>query len=277
MTDHIVERVWRPQPGSWRFLSTKEIDGRWEDHPFRECDVAEFVADHRGSNIYFCPHGFSRPQRIKAYAVPPRLAYADLDSVDPRHIELEPSIAIESSPRRYVGLWLTDAVMPEHLNKRLTYALGADKGNWKLTQVLRVPGSINHKPEYDKPRVRLMWDDGPRYKVSDLERRLPMVPHVTTGRPGQRVASRLSMRKIIARHELSRKLVDDLLGPGRWRNIDGQRGYKVHWRMAKELNEAGVPRDEAFVLLSETAWNKHTTDDSVWAMIDKIWRDGDDD
>jgi hypothetical protein len=32
-----------------------------------------------------------------------------------------------------------------------------------------------------------------------------------------------------------------------------------------------LPRDEAFVLLSETAWNKHTSDDAIWNLIGKIW------
>jgi hypothetical protein len=95
-----------------------------------------------------------------------------MDERDPRGIELKPTIAIESSPGRHVGLWLTDDVVTEELNERLAKYLGDKEGGWDLTQVLRLPGTINHKYAA-LPRVRVLWRDGPEYSVRDLSRSLP--------------------------------------------------------------------------------------------------------
>jgi RepB DNA-primase from phage plasmid len=265
--DHkLLTDLWARQPGRFICLSTKGTDG-WRDWFFDAVDLSEFVRENAHNNCYFAPMKFDARARRKEHAVLPRLLWADLDGADPNKLELEPTMAIESSPKRYAGFWLTDRVVTEDLNKRMTYYAGGDKGGWDLVQVLRLPGSCNHKYP-GAPRARVLWDDGPRYRVSDLEKRLPLVT-TRAAVVGERRVSRKGMQQIIDRYELSNQLKRDLLGKGRL--MDGQRGYKVHWRMACALHEAGVPRDEAFVLLSETKWNKHTSDGPVWAMIDKIW------
>jgi hypothetical protein len=104
----------------------------------------------------------------------PTMLWADMDGADPRELRLPPTIALESSPGRYVGLWLTDNVVTEQLNKRLAYSIGADKSGWDLTQVLRMPGTINYKYA-SRPRVQLLWDNGFKYRVSELENELPQI------------------------------------------------------------------------------------------------------
>jgi hypothetical protein len=65
---------------------------------------------------------------------------------------VEPSMVIESSPRRFQALWRleedTDPDVAEELSRRIAYfheADGCDKTGWDLTQLLRVPLSYNHK------------------------------------------------------------------------------------------------------------------------------------
>jgi len=101
--------------------------------------------------------------------------------VNPEAISWVPTIAIESSPGRYVGIWLTDEPASEQINRRLTYAIGADRGGWDLTQVLRVPGTISHK-YVPSVTVRTLWACGPKYHVSQLERQVPNVPALTRSR-----------------------------------------------------------------------------------------------
>jgi hypothetical protein len=134
----IIQHLWIRQPGKFFCLSTKSVGGHWRDWFFRhdEIDIATFAREHGEANIYFCPHGFNKPRRIKTNAVLPRCLYADLDEVHPRSCKPRPTIAITSSPGRYVGLWFTDRAITEELNKRLTYHLGADRGGWDLSQVL---------------------------------------------------------------------------------------------------------------------------------------------
>jgi hypothetical protein len=176
-----ITRLWAEQPGTTFCISTKSELGNWRDHFFDRdemTDAERLVQSRRNSDVYFCPHGFSKRMRRKQFAVPPCCLYADLDEVDPEAIAWIASIAIESSPGRYVGLWITDRPIHEQLNRRLTYAIGADRGGWDLTQVLRVPGTLNHKYLPSVP-VRTLWNRGPKYRVYDLERQLPDAPMVS--------------------------------------------------------------------------------------------------
>src|SRR5688572_4530147 len=171
----IIKSLWAAQPGRFFCVSTKSRAGQWRDEFFsrRELNaVRDYIRGNENKDLYFCPHGFRDKRRHKSVAVAPKLLYADLDEVDPRKIRWKPTIAIESSPGRYVGIWLVDKEITEDLNRRLTYALEADKGGWDFSQVLRIPGTTNYK--YNSMlKVRLLWDDGPTYKVAQLERELP--------------------------------------------------------------------------------------------------------
>jgi hypothetical protein len=252
-----VAELWARQPGEWFCLSTKS-DGHWRDYFFGHDrhDVTAFAKDHGQDNVYFCPHGFDAPRRRKEHAVLPRLLWADLDAVDPSGIDLTPSVAIRSSPGRYVGLWRTDRRVSEELNRRLTYALGADKGGWDLTQVLRVPNTVNYKyPSH--PRVRLMWDDGPTYHVRDLEERLPVLPR----RNGVSVAfERVSddWRAIV------RRLAPGLLASVTRRVANGKRS-DVIWKIGRVLREHGATAGEVAAVLREApCWrDKHGDDEDA--------------
>jgi hypothetical protein len=124
--------------------------------------VADVLLAEAEGNIYFCPNVFSKPHRRREVYIPSCWLYADLDDTEPirNDAELSPTIAVESSPGRYQGYWHVDKFLMrdvhDRLNKQLTYALDADKGGWDITQVLRVPGTINHKYA-GKPEVKVLW------------------------------------------------------------------------------------------------------------------------
>jgi RepB DNA-primase from phage plasmid len=291
---HVIERWWQKQPGNLVCLSVKltdclnvkrvgekvvfSDDGVVRDYFFNRhrVDIADFIDEHcshgmTGLNFYFCPHLFVQRRRLKVNAVDCRGLYADLDDVNPDDLgRLKPTIAIETSPDRYVGLWQTDTPTSDQLNKRLTYFVDADRGNWKRTQLLRLPGTHNNK--YDPaPRVKTLWDDGPVHAVAALERMLPLLPTRAIG-DNERQASQLSMRQILDRHHIKGWLREELLGTGQ---VGSERRHRMHWKLACSLHEAGVSAQEAFTLLWATNWNKHMHDgngaDAVWALVDKVW------
>ena len=289
---HIIERLWADQPGHYACLSSKEPGCPPHDYWFDpdDCDVRAFVAEHEELSIYWCPHLFSKRRRIKENAVLPRLLYADLDAVDPRGIDLEPTVAIQSSPDRYVGLWLTDRVVREWgLNRAMTRATGADKSNWKLTQLLRVPSSLNHKYP-DKPRVKTLWDDGPRYKVKDLEAKLSVLTTSVDASRSDRRASRLTEAEIFAKYKLNgllranlasdsdaarrQRKINELLDERPMQNskdLHQVQRWRMHWKLACGLRDKGVTESDAFVLLKGTAFNKHRDDEQVWRLVEKAW------
>lgn len=251
---NIVVELWKRQPGKYFCISTKSPAGKWKDHFFAPEDfgkIRQFLRDYDDHDIYFCPHGFNRRVRQKEEAVIPNLLWADLDYSDPRNEKifkgLTPTIAIESSPGRYVGLWELDKPMTEDLNRRLTYHLEADHGGWDLTQVLRFPGTKNYKYK-SQPRVRVMWDDGKAYKRKNIESKLP-------DEDGEEEGQILSAAEVFSEYEakLPRWVRRELLA----KKITGTADRsEMLWKLENACLEAGMTTDEALAVIKRSAWNK---------------------
>lgn len=224
--------------------------------------MREFLKDHMHSNIYFCPHGFTKKRRRTEFAVLPKLLWADLDKVDPRKIKYKPSVAIESSPGRFVGLWITDKTVSEELNKALTYELGSDKAGWDITQVLRFPNTINYKYS-STPKVRTLWDDGPTYSLSDFKFKKTKEP---------KGKNELDAHEVFKEYErkmpawVRRELINGKPVP--------KKRSEVIWKLEHALLDVGCSRDEAFVLIKSSAWNKFKgrkdEDKQLQRELDKI-------
>lgn len=244
----IITAVWKDQPGDFFCVSSKDHSGKWQDHFFKRSElrkVKTFINDNLDKDLYWCPHGFSQPRRLKEYAKMPSLLWADLDEADPSKITPMPTIAWQSSHGRYVGLWLTTETVNEDLNRRLTYAIDADHGGWDVTQVLRIPGTNNYK-YHDAPRVKLLWSDGPTYELDEIEGVLPK-EELPDAHMGEAI-------KIYKRYErrLSTFVRRELMNG---KPKAGKRS-EVLWRLNREMLEVGMSIDEAFVLLANSPWNK---------------------
>jgi hypothetical protein len=248
----IIVSLWKQQSGKFFCLSTKDPETKkWRDKFFHRDElykVDKFLNDNRGRDIYACPHGFSRERRLKPYAVPPKLLWADLDERDPRKIKIKPTIAFESSPGRYVGLWVTDRPVTEELNRRLAYFLGSDKSGWDFTQVLRlISGTINHKYEAE-PKVKIVWRDGPEYTIAEIEKRLPK--DAAPGDSGQESDAAAVFKKYERKlpHWVRRELVGGKPVPGK--------RSEMLWKLEQTLIEKGLTTGEAFLLIKSSPWNK---------------------
>ncbi len=101
-----------------------------------------------GRNVYHCAHLLGGRRRSKENAISVSSLWADGDEAKIPEGVPYPTLTVESSPGKYHYHWKLDRrVTPEKaedLNKRLTYFVGADRGGWSLTKLLRVPGTINH-------------------------------------------------------------------------------------------------------------------------------------
>jgi hypothetical protein len=275
------------QPGEFFFLASKSRDGHFRDYAFSGGDgtgdrvvgelddIENFVASHLDLNLYFCPHGFRKPVRRKEFAVLPRLLWADMDFVSPLVCEPEPTGAIETSPGRYAGWWRTDRPVTERLNKRLTYYNDFDHGGWDLTQVLRLPGTYNYK--YDPPiKTRLLWADGKRYAVGDLEKRLPPLPHnnAPSSDSNSAIIGHLQedWRAILRRRRAW--LFVTVTSP-----VAVGKRSDVIWKIGMILREKGAtPNEVASVLQAARCWrdkhgdNRQALQDEVRRIFDKPLR-----
>ncbi|MGB3489831.1 MAG: DNA-primase RepB domain-containing protein [Xanthobacteraceae bacterium] len=124
--------------------------------------MERFIRNHSPltHDLYYCPNAFSRRSRIAKFALPTKFAWCDIDSADPRRFNPPPTTLIETSPGRYQGLWrFMTSIEPDYaeaVSRHLTNTYDGDRGGWSITKMLRVPGTFNHKPDYDLPIIAVL-------------------------------------------------------------------------------------------------------------------------
>ncbi len=176
------------EPGRDQLLETQsKFFG--QDHTI---NALHWLRDERavGRDVYFCAHLLTKPRRVKKNAAEIRALYVDGDGAQvPDHLP-RPTAVVESSPGRQQFYWrLSRPVAPvvgEQLNKRLAYAIGADKSGWDLTQLLRPPGMPNRKYP-DMPIVELVSLEDRAYDPDELEQILPPLTELNSERAVVRV------------------------------------------------------------------------------------------
>jgi hypothetical protein len=252
----VIKAAWTMLPGWFYFVCTRQSDGRWYELSIAHdglSDLADLVHEHCDKDLYWCPHPFSRPQRRKPCAVPPPLFWADLDRTDPRKLKIKPTIAWETSPRRYQALWALDAVPSEQERRAFNHLMKADSGGWCLTKLLRVPGTRNYKYR-GAPRGRLLWCDGPVHKLTDVRKLLPAPRRVSC-------VFRRGPRRPMPRH-VARLLASEL----RFGNRSGQLFALVY----PPLMKAGWSDREIERVVRGTALDKFTPRGGSYTLLKHI-------
>lgn len=260
---HFLRAVWSQQGNGTGFICLRYKDqvgpGSWEDIPIQFPEQKIRVPNADEGDIYFTPNLFQGARRHRQRMLPSRWLYADLDETDPLDLDdkFSPSVAWESSPGRFQGLWLLarplSPLTHETVNKALTYHVNADRSGWDATQVLRVPGTQNHKYA-DEPTVDLMWF------TDDLLQgvKLPRPPYEA---PGE-IAARMDIPNV-PRRALMRKYRDVLtlgtLHKLTTTSATGDRS-RVLFRLERTMLEKGLDPGEIFILLRESVWNKFDSD-----------------
>ncbi|MHB8576247.1 MAG: DNA-primase RepB domain-containing protein, partial [Dehalococcoidia bacterium] len=156
----VARRLQRPRDGFFHYPDEVPAALAWVR---AEADLAR--------ELYHCSHLLVRPRRRKVDAAPLTALYADVDDGQLTALSLAPSAVVESSPGRLQAYWrLSEPVEPEigeALNRRLALAVNADKSGWDLTQLLRLPGTRNHKYA-EAPAVRLLTVSDAQYEPATL-------------------------------------------------------------------------------------------------------------
>lgn len=119
--------------------------------------------DRHRFDQYFSPNVYARPSRKVSCVQITRLGWCDVDDADPFAFDPKPSVVWETSPGRTQALWFWDRphtpAQASAFSKALTYRHGGDKGGSAPNKLLRLPGSFNHKPDYDRPFIPLVHFD----------------------------------------------------------------------------------------------------------------------
>jgi hypothetical protein len=262
--------IWDPG-AKYHCLSIKESDGTWRDQFFTSSqwrDIPAWVRENAASNLYFCPHPFEVRRRLSDCAVDSRWLWADLDEIAPQTLTHRPTVAWRTSRGKYAALWGLDHAPSRGLRKGFNLQLGVEGGRpidpgHHLTKLLRLPGTLNWK--YDPPqRVVALWDDGPRYKVSDLLKYKVAAPegeavpvHIE-GIDGREVCKKYGCWQLLS-------AIED--------KIAVTRRSSVVWKIGKTLREKGASRDEvAAAIYASVAWREKHGADSGNALAEEVKR-----
>lgn len=240
---------------------------RW---PIDRAEIRDYLESHlgEGHDVYWCPSLFEFPTRRSDVAMDEHALWADLDEVDPREIrDYPPSIAWESSPGRFQALWLASdgdfqgASWPGNENQRLTYLLGADPSGWDTTQLLRLPGWPNFKPERVEanggtpPKGKLLWSAGQTYTIDDFHG-LPEVRGSVSAELTEALEQEIDgidRLKVLARLKLKlNHTARDLLAA---KEVSGDRSSQM-WYLMRCLADAGGTTTEIVAILRPLVWNK---------------------
>jgi hypothetical protein len=165
----------RPEPGSKQLDDPRTL---FLDYP-RQIPRAEELCGRfsdEGREVYQCAHLVKTRRRVKASAASLTACYVDGDGAKPTADMPRPTAIVVSSPGREQYWWrLSRPAEPEEgedLNRKLAYAMSADLSGWDLTQLLRVPGTRNHKYP-DAPLVELTHLTENSYDPVELAAALP--------------------------------------------------------------------------------------------------------
>lgn len=261
----LCERAWQGRKG-YVFLSVRDPrkdktePGYWKDVAFAWPDDSSKIratlhkARRSANDIYWSPHVYADRYRSREAVANATTLFADLDEVNPKDLpqHLKPTAAWQTSPGRWQAMWeMTRTLHPDtqqELNQRLTYAIGADKGGWDLTQVLRTPGTPNHKyPE--EPHVKLLWLNG--HKV-DPVKLIDDLPEVEGGKLDRSELEDIPDQSfILSRHRVSARAKQLIKA----RRTSGDRSARL-WELECLLAEAGLSEREVVGVVQPTVWNK---------------------
>lgn len=281
----IISRAWGKQDGYAFFphinreeqrLAGERRAGYHENRAFKwpqeRAAILKHMAQHEGDDLYWCPSLFEGTDRKTELAMDEHALWADLDEANPKilhdNTDFRPTVAWESSPGRYQALWMGNPEMgdfagaswPGNENQRLTYFLDADKSGWDTTQLLRIPGWDNHKPEYSKngkpAKGKLLWDRGPMYSMGDFKELAEVNGALSQNKLGDILEDEIAAidrHKVIARIKLKlNQRAREMLTA---RQAMGDRSENL-WYLIRCLADAGCTVQEIVAIARASVWNK---------------------
>jgi hypothetical protein len=233
--------------------------------------INESVMNH---DVWFCPMLFDAPSRKKEHVDICTSVWADLDTCPPEQLLIEPTVVIESSPNRYQALWLlvqpAEPLEAEDASKKVAYfhaEAGADKSGWDLTQLLRVPFTLNYK--YAPPATVQVKAAGDSVALVDFT----VYPVVT-----EDISATWPFPDSI---EDSQTLLDQYkndIDQTVWPllQLEPREDWsKALWNLEMLLSESGLSREDVFSIARDAKCNKYRRDGRseklLWREVCKAW------
>jgi len=262
------------------YMTVKDGKKNWEEHFFQWPEELPNLLDnierkYKGANTYFCPQLLkskirptgARSPRTKENIKACTCVWADLDECNPDLLLVRPTFAYETSAKRYQGIWvLNGPVEPEvaeQISKNIAYhhvTDGADTGGWDLTQALRVPYTYNMKRELPF-LTSFVWADRTRWYPEDFVAYKESRVNARTHDPMPEVLPTEVPLDILQRYRRSINPIVFSIFDVEPSVTSAEGGWsKVLWQLLMLCFEAGMSREEVFIVASGAACNKYRRD-----------------
>lgn len=194
------------------------------------------------------------------------MLWAEKDNGTTEELKPKPTICWESSAGHYQAIWmLSSPISPdkvEETNKYLATHTGSDKSGWDLTQLLRVPGSINYK--YNPPQTgRLLWDDGPIYRPEDI---VPVKSEIEKMvEEGLRDSEEYKLPESLPSYQEVLQAFGSRIPSTVWSILNStpdnlEDWSEKLWKLERLLIEAKLPLEAVFVIARDCPYNKYARD-----------------
>ena len=264
----------------------KERGAPWEERHWTVRQVHKGSDDMRNwieealverDDLYFSALTFTTPKRSNERVIPrTNKLFADLDEAGfdlPVKVSAglvpQPTWLWETSPGSWQAGWdMSRYVSAEEqagINRTLTYITEADKGGWHASKLLRVPWSYNAK--------RGVWAGGANRSLRNpatpeefpLQKLAVADLNIGGWAPPTDAQWADAVRRAVYEKLVPEHLMGQLFTP------TSDRSLKL-WKMAREMDEAGVDKQLGLTLLWGTTFNKwrHKPDTFV-AQLAKAW------
>ena len=253
-----LSTVWRNKAG-YGFLCFKPKDAwsglkAWKEYPLQlpisEAKIEEAQAKYPIEDFdwYFSPCTFSSNKRQARFAQPTDLLWSDVDEGNVNKLGKEPFLLWKTSRGRHAAIWRQDQIVTPDLveatNGYIAKVIGADPSGKDLSQVLRVVGTINHKPNKGN-EVILISSSVNKYNFREE-----------------------TLRGLF----LSQDIPDAIIKALGEDVADKDRSAKIYY-IARSLFERGFTRNMVIEILKYSKWNKFGSDSKrLEDDVDRVWK-----
>lgn len=274
-----LSTLWRrvAEDGDFVFMSFKkgkkgDKGYKWIDEPYQWSEhgsvmpwVSTMLKKYDGWDIYFCPTPFTKDKRQSQFVKSTNMLWADIDDGDPKL--LNPNILWKSGSTGHTqGIWFLNKTLTPiktaQLNKGIAGFLGADPSGYDLSQVLRLPGTMNWKTKVGRPVKLVHWNE-PKYKYAELTKYADKTASISEYE-NHKVPPKLDRTVLLKRLKKKRRLYE------RVTTDDCDDRSTQLYGVIPSMTMAGFTPEEIFWILKGTYLGKHYKSDSK--MIDDIHR-----
>lgn len=231
--------------------------------------VKDLMDDH---NVWVGMATYSKRKATKEFALASRFVWIDHDGnpeADPYSWDPRPHVVWKTSEGRYQAVWLLEEEQPqektESISRSLAKRWGADMGGWDITQVLRVPGSLNHK--HNPPfQTSLLWKTKESEQPPDTGLvslvAAAVLPVTVSSSPGiPETGSRDMAIYLMGRYEVPGDVVKECF-------LTEQTDRSVAlYRLMVSLIEHGAPTPDIYTVSYHSANQKFATLERLWEDV----------